>query len=75
VLPGRAGALAQWDQADPYTAFIDGQLARAQALPSASLRAVIGPVLRKAIDDVLADRAAPAEAARAAMTTLNPAKP
>jgi ABC-type glycerol-3-phosphate transport system substrate-binding protein len=72
VLPGRAAALAQWDQADPYAVFSGEQLARAQALPSASLRAVVGPVLRKAIDEVLADRATPAEAARAAVTTLNP---
>jgi ABC-type glycerol-3-phosphate transport system substrate-binding protein len=74
VLPGRAAALAQWDQTDPYTAFIGDQLARAQALPSASIRAVVGPVLRKAIDDVLADRATPAEAARTAVTTLTPTK-
>jgi hypothetical protein len=74
VLPGRAAALAQWDQADPYTVFIDDELARAQALPSASVRTLVGPVLRKAIDDVLADRATPAEAARAAVTTLAPLK-
>jgi len=75
VLPGRAAALAQWDQTEPYTAFADDLLSRAQALPPVSIRAVVGPILRKAIDDVLADRASPAEAARAAMTTLKPAKP
>jgi ABC-type glycerol-3-phosphate transport system substrate-binding protein len=74
VLPGRAAALAQWDQTDPYATFIGDQLARAQALPSASIRAVVGPVLRKAIEDVLTDRATPAEAARAAVTTLTPTK-
>ena len=31
VLPGRAAALAQWDQADPYTTFVGDQLARARA--------------------------------------------
>jgi ABC-type glycerol-3-phosphate transport system substrate-binding protein len=74
VLPGRAAALAQWDQTAPYTTFAGRQLARAQALPSASIRAVVGPVLRKAIDDVLADRATPAEAARAAVAALTPTK-
>jgi ABC-type glycerol-3-phosphate transport system substrate-binding protein len=74
VLPGRAAALAQWDQAKSYTTFAGDLLARAQALPSASIRTVVGPILRKAIDDVLADRATPAEAARAAVTTLAPTK-
>jgi ABC-type glycerol-3-phosphate transport system substrate-binding protein len=74
VLPGRAAALAQWDQAKSYTTFAGDLLARAQALPSASIRTVVGPILRKAIDDVLADRATPAEAARAAIITLTPAK-
>jgi ABC-type glycerol-3-phosphate transport system substrate-binding protein len=74
VLPGRAAALAQWDQTDSYTTFIGDQLARAQALPPATIRAVVGPILRKAIDDVLADRATPTEAARAAAATLAPIK-
>jgi ABC-type glycerol-3-phosphate transport system substrate-binding protein len=74
VLPGRAAALAQWDQANPYTAFAGSQLAQAQALPPAAVRSVINPILRKAIEDVLAGRATPAEAARTAVTTLSPAK-
>jgi ABC-type glycerol-3-phosphate transport system substrate-binding protein len=72
VLPSRPTALTQWDQAKPYTAFVGDQLTHTQALPSASIRAVVGPILRKAIDDVLADRATPSEAARAAAATLNP---
>jgi maltose-binding protein MalE len=72
VLPGRAAALAQWDQAKPYTTFAGDQLARARPLPSATIRATVGPILRKAIDDVLTDRATPAEAARAAVAAVNP---
>jgi ABC-type glycerol-3-phosphate transport system substrate-binding protein len=71
MLPARAAALAQWDQADPYTAFIGNQLAQAQALPSAAIRNVVGPVLRTAIEDVLARRATPIEAARMAAAAVN----
>ena len=74
VLPGRAAALAQWDQGNPYTTFVGDQLARAQPLPSAAIRNAVGPVLRKAIEDVLAERATPAEAARAAVAAINPGK-
>ncbi len=74
VLPGRAAALAQWDQSDPYTAFIGKQLAQARPLPSLTVRNVVGPLIRKAIEDVLAERATPAEAARAAVAALNPGK-
>jgi ABC-type glycerol-3-phosphate transport system substrate-binding protein len=72
VLPGRAAALAQWDQSNPYTTFAGEQLARAQPLPPAAIRNAISPVLRKAIEDVLAGRATPAEAARLAAATINP---
>jgi ABC-type glycerol-3-phosphate transport system substrate-binding protein len=75
VLPGRAAALAQWDQSNPYTTFVSDQLARAQPLPPAAIRNTISPVLRKAIEDVLAGRATPADAARAAVLTVNPGKP
>jgi hypothetical protein len=71
MLPARAAALAQWDQADPYTAFIGNQLAQAQALPSAAIRNVVSPVLRTAIEDVLARRATPIEAARMAAAAVN----
>jgi ABC-type glycerol-3-phosphate transport system substrate-binding protein len=74
VLPGRAAALAQWDQTDPYTAFASKQLALARPLPSATLRNVVGPVLRKAIEDVLADHATPTEAAYLAALTVNGSK-
>jgi ABC-type glycerol-3-phosphate transport system substrate-binding protein len=74
VLPGRAAALAQWDQTDPYTTFVSDQLARARPLPSAAIRNVVGPVLRKAIEDVLAGRASPAEAARTAVAAVRPEK-
>jgi ABC-type glycerol-3-phosphate transport system substrate-binding protein len=73
VLPGRAAALTQWDQARPYTTFVSGQLARARALPPAAIRNAVSPSLYKAIEDVLTERATPAEAARAAVASINPA--
>lgn len=72
VLPGRAAALAQWDQSNPYTTFAGDQLARAQPLPPAAIRSAISPALRKAIEDVLAGRATPADAARSAAVAVNP---
>ena len=75
VLPGRAAALAQWDQSNPYTIFVGDQLARAQPSPPAAIRNAISPVMRKAIEDVLAGRATPAEAAHAAVAALSPSKP
>ncbi len=72
VLPGRAAALAQWDQSSPYTAFLSNQLTQARPLPPAAIRAVTDPVLRKAIEDVLAGRATASEAARSAVATINP---
>jgi ABC-type glycerol-3-phosphate transport system substrate-binding protein len=74
VLPGRLSALSQWDQTHPYTGFIRDQLLRAQAAPSASILTVIGPALRKAIDDVLTGKAAPTDAAQAAIATVNTGK-
>ncbi len=74
VLPGRAAALAQWDPTEPYTTFIGEQLAQARPLPPAAVRNVVGPIMRKAIEDVLAERATPAEAARAAVAALSPGK-
>ena len=74
VLPGRVSALQQWDQKNPYTAFISDQLQRATAAPSAAIMNVVGPALRKAIDDVLAGRATPIDAAQAAVTAVNQIK-
>jgi hypothetical protein len=74
TLPTRAAALTHWDQTDPYTAFLSVQLPQARPLPAATIRNVVGPILRKAIEDVLAERVTPAEAARVAVTTLNPGK-
>jgi ABC-type glycerol-3-phosphate transport system substrate-binding protein len=74
TLPGRISALAQWDQSDPYTGFVHDQLARAQAAPPASITNVIGPVMRKAIDDVLSGHATPEEAAQLAVMTVGAGK-
>lgn len=75
VLPGRSAALSTWDQADPYTGFIREQLTGARAAPPRSVLDSVGPVLRKAIEDVLAGRATPAEAAQAAVAALGTPKP
>jgi ABC-type glycerol-3-phosphate transport system substrate-binding protein len=73
TLPGRAAALTTWE-ADAYTGFLSGQLAQAQPAPSAAIMAVIGPPLRKAVEDVLAGHATPAEAAHTAALAVNPVK-
>jgi len=75
VLPGRSAALSTWDQSNPYTGFIREQLAAAKAAPPISVLTSVGPVLRKAIEDVLAGRATPAEAAQTAVTALGTSKP
>ncbi|MBI5568212.1 MAG: extracellular solute-binding protein [Chloroflexi bacterium] len=75
VLPGRSAALSTWDQADPYTGFIREQLTIARAAPLRSVIDSVGPLLRKAIEDVLAGRATPAEAAQAAVAALGTPKP
>jgi maltose-binding protein MalE len=71
VLPGRQSALDTWDQASPYTSFIRDQLLQAQAAPPAAVLNVIGPALRKAVDDVLTGRASPGEAAQDAAAAVN----
>jgi ABC-type glycerol-3-phosphate transport system substrate-binding protein len=71
TLPGRAAALNTWD-ATAYTSFLRHELAQAQTAPSATTMALVGPSLRKAVEDVLAGRATPSEAARAAALAVNP---
>jgi len=71
TLPGRAAALAAWD-ANAYTSFLRAELTQAQTAPSTAIMAVVSPPLRKAVDDVLAGRATPAAAARAAALAVNP---
>ena len=75
VLPGRSASLSIWNQADPYIGFIRDQLTTARAAPPASILAVVGPPLSTAIEDVLAGRATPDEAAQAAVAALGSAKP
>ena len=69
TLPGRAAALATWD-ANSYTSFLRDELTQAQTAPSAAIMAVVGPPLRKAVEDVLAGRATPAEAAHIAVNAV-----
>jgi ABC-type glycerol-3-phosphate transport system substrate-binding protein len=73
TLPGRAAALATWDSND-YTSFLRNELTQAQPAPSAAIMAVVGPPLRKAVEDVLAGRATPAEAAHTAVLAVNAVK-
>jgi ABC-type glycerol-3-phosphate transport system substrate-binding protein len=75
VLPGRSAALSTWNQADPYTGFIREQLTLARAAPPASILNIVGPPLRKAVEDVLAGRATPAEAAQTAVAVVGTPKP
>ena len=71
LLPSRASALNLWDPSQPYVQFLLAQLSVARAAPSSSVMSSVGPVLRKFVDDVLANRATPADAAQAAVTTLS----
>ena len=73
TLPGRAAALATWD-ANAYTSFLSTELTQAQTAPPAAIMALVGPPLRKAIEDVLAGRATPAEAAHTAVLAVNAVK-
>lgn len=75
VLPGRSAALSTWDQADPYTGFIREQLTSARAAPRRSVLDSVGPHFRKAVEDVLAGRATPTEAAQAAVAAVGTPKP
>ncbi len=74
VLPGRISALQHWDQTNPYTSFVAGQLQQAIAAPPPTIMNVIGPALRTAIDDVLSNRASPSDAAATAVDTVNQSK-
>ncbi len=74
LLPARASSFTQWDQSDPYTGFVHDQLQQARAAPPMSIMNVIGPALRKAIDDVLSGRATPDAAALLAVTTVGTGK-
>lgn len=73
TLPGRAAALTAWE-AGTYTGFLGDQLTQAWPAPSAGIMSVISAPLRKAVDDVLAGRATPAEAAHTAVLAVNAAK-
>lgn len=75
LLPTRPSALDQWKQRDPYVAFLQQELGRAVAPPSAETMAVIGPVFQRALADVLAGKTTPQEAAAAATTQLKGGSP
>lgn len=69
VLPTRASALAEWGDT-PVAALAAEVLPRAQLQPARPLLDVVGPPIQKALQDVLNQRATPADAAAAASQAL-----
>lgn len=65
VLPTRSSALRAWPS-DPSTALASGVVSVAQLAPESDVLAVVGPPVQTAVQDVLAGRATPEDAALAA---------
>lgn len=68
-LPLQRDAVATWDGV-PELAFAVALLDAGQPLPDAGTLSVLGPVLQKAVSDVLRGRATPQDAAATAVATL-----
>ncbi|MBP7690343.1 MAG: extracellular solute-binding protein [Anaerolineales bacterium] len=73
-LPAQPAALAAWDDT-PFIPLAAETLTRAQAQPDERVLEKVGPLLRRALDDVLNDRATPAVAAAAAAQALANSQP
>jgi ABC-type glycerol-3-phosphate transport system substrate-binding protein len=71
-LPSQQAALAVWGDDDPYLSFGHQLLSNARPLPDVSLRAVVGPAIQDALEDVLLNGVAPAQAATRAAQLVNP---
>jgi ABC-type glycerol-3-phosphate transport system substrate-binding protein len=71
-LPSQRAALAVWGDDDPYLAFGNQLLSNAHPLPDSSLRAAVGPAIQDALEDVLLNGVAPAQAAARAAQLVNP---
>lgn len=68
ALPTRQSALALWDQADPYTTFLQEQLLRAQPRPRVPNYNQVAAALQNAVKAVLSGELTPEEAAAQAMS-------
>ena len=68
TLPTRQAALALWDQADPYTAFLQEQLLQAQPRPRVPNYNQVAAALQNAVKAVLGGELTPEEAAAQAMS-------
>ena len=69
-LPTRRAAFELWGTADPYIAFLKGQLEAAHVRPSRPGWDEILAALQKAVRDVLTGQASPKEAAASALAAL-----
>jgi multiple sugar transport system substrate-binding protein len=68
TLPTRQSALALWDQADPYTAFLQEQLLLAQPRPRVPNYNQVAAALQNAVKEVLSGERTPEDAAGEAMS-------
>jgi ABC-type glycerol-3-phosphate transport system substrate-binding protein len=66
-LPTRQSSLANWDEADSYTRFIQQQLQAARSRPFISNYAQVASALQKAVEATLTGSASPEEAAAEAI--------
>lgn len=71
-LPSQQAALAVWGDGDPYLTFGNQLLSSARPLPDTPLRAAVGPAIQDAVEDVLLNGIAPAQAATRAAQSVNP---
>ncbi len=71
VLPAQRQAFLQWPANDPYAAFLQQELERAQAYP-VSANDTIMNVLGNAVFDVISLAQSPQAAAQEAVTSLLP---
>lgn len=69
VLPTRSSALRAWPT-DPSTAVVSGVVSMARSVPNASVLSLVGPAIQTAVQDVLAGRATPEDAANAAAASV-----
>ncbi len=74
VLPSGPAALAEW-RAAPFVPLAAEVLTRAQPRPNPAILASLGPLLRRAWEDVLNGRASPEAAAESAARTLADQQP
>ena len=69
-LPTRQAALAEWDEADSYTRFVEQQLQEAQPRPRLSNYTQVAAALQQAVEGVLSGALTPEEAAAQAIENI-----